>query len=105
MSTEKLQSLLADILSEPPLISTHIKPSPPTFFDEEPDEAAQEPGEVGINADQNALLDPKKASAPDIRLTHEEIHEAPKIGADGIVGQTFAEQTPADAPADAENLA
>jgi hypothetical protein len=36
MSTEKLQSLLADILSEPPLISTNTEPSPPTFFDEEP---------------------------------------------------------------------
>jgi hypothetical protein len=34
MSTEKLQSLLADILSEPPLISTNTEPSPPTFFDE-----------------------------------------------------------------------
>ena len=36
MSTEKLQSLLAEILSEPPLISTNTEPSPPTFFDEEP---------------------------------------------------------------------
>src|SRR5258705_3839554 len=36
VSTEKLQSLLAQILSEPPLISTNTEPSPPTFFDEEP---------------------------------------------------------------------
>jgi hypothetical protein len=36
MSTEKLQSLLAEMLSEPPLISTKPEPSPPTFFDEEP---------------------------------------------------------------------
>jgi hypothetical protein len=36
MSTEKLRSLLAEILSEPPLISSNTGPSPPTFFDEEP---------------------------------------------------------------------
>jgi len=40
VSTEKLQSLLAQILSEPPLISTNTEPSPPTFFDEEPAPAA-----------------------------------------------------------------
>jgi len=28
--------MLAEILREPPLISTHTEPSPPTFFDEEP---------------------------------------------------------------------
>ena len=36
VSTEKLQSLLAQVLSEPPPISTNTGPSPPTFFDEEP---------------------------------------------------------------------
>ena len=36
MSKEKLQSQLAEMLSEPPLISTTPEPSPPTFFDEEP---------------------------------------------------------------------
>jgi len=36
MSTDKLQSTIAEILSEPPLISTNTEPSPPTFFDEEP---------------------------------------------------------------------
>ena len=36
MSTDKLQATIAEILSEPPLISTNREPSPPTFFDEEP---------------------------------------------------------------------
>jgi len=36
MSTEKPQSPLADLLSEPPLIPAHTEPSPPTLFDEEP---------------------------------------------------------------------
>jgi hypothetical protein len=36
MSKEKLQSQLAEMLSEPPLISTTPEPSPPTFFDEGP---------------------------------------------------------------------
>jgi len=36
MSTDKLQAAIAEILSEPPLISTNREPSPPTFFDEEP---------------------------------------------------------------------
>jgi len=110
MSTDKLQSLLADILSEPPLISTNTKPAPATFFDEEPDDAAQEPGEIAVHADQNFLTDQKKASAPDIGLTREAIHELSKIHdaekeKPGIVRQTFAEQIPADAPADAGNLA
>jgi hypothetical protein len=102
MSTEKLQSLLADILSEPPLISTHKEPAPTTFFDQEPDEAKQERDEVTTRADQNL--------AADIGLTHEDIHEAPKIDdaekeSPDIVRQTPAEQTSADAPAAAENLA
>src|SRR6266446_1293466 len=36
MSTDKLQATIAQILGEPPLISTNTEPSPPTFFDEEP---------------------------------------------------------------------
>src|SRR6266404_6140648 len=36
MRTDKLQATIAQILGEPPLISTNIDPSPPTFFDEEP---------------------------------------------------------------------
>src|SRR5437016_5807052 len=109
MSTEKLQSLLADILSEPPLILTNTKPAPPTFFDEEPGDAAQEPGEVAVNADQNFLTD-QRLSVADIGLTREAIHEPPKIHdaekeSLGIVRQTLAEQIPADAPADAGNLA
>ena len=36
MSTYKLQATIAQILGEPPLISTNVDSSPPTFFDEEP---------------------------------------------------------------------
>jgi hypothetical protein len=103
MSTEKPQSLLADILSEPPLISTHKEPAPPTFFDEEPDDAKQERDEVTTCAEQNL--------AADIGLTDEDISQAPKIDdaekeSPGIVRQTPAEQTSADAdaPVAAENL-
>jgi len=101
MSTEKPQSLLADILSEPPLISTHKEPTPPTFFDEEPDEAKQERDEVTTCAEQNL--------AADNGLTDEDIPQAPKIDdaekeSPGIVRQTPAEQTSADAPVAAENL-
>ena len=101
MSTEKLESLLADILSEPPLISTHKEPTPPTFFDEEPDEAKQERDEVTTCAEQNLAMDNG--------LTDEDIPQAPKIDdaekeSPGIVRQTPAEQTSADAPVAAENL-
>jgi len=85
MSTEKPQSLLADILSEPPLISTHKEPTPPTFFDEEPDEAKQERDD-----DEDGPQAPKIDDAE---------KESP-----GIVRQTPAEQTSADAPVAAENL-
>jgi hypothetical protein len=82
MSTDKIRALhttLAEIFREPPLISTNTEPSPPTFFDEEPYDAAQERGEVTTRADQNFLPDLKKVSAADIGLTHKDIHEAPKI--------------------------
>ncbi len=113
MSTDKLRALrttLAEIFREPPLISTNTEPSPPAFFDEAPYDAAQERGEVTPRADQNFLPDQRKVSAADIGLTHKDIHEAPKIHdaekeSPGIVRQTLAEQTPADAPADAGNLA
>src|SRR5712675_2664810 len=36
MSTDKLQATIAEILSEPPLISTNTEPSPPAFFHQEP---------------------------------------------------------------------
>ena len=36
MNTDKLQATIAQILGEPPLISTNTEPSPPSFFDEEP---------------------------------------------------------------------
>jgi hypothetical protein len=104
MSTDKLQALhsaLAEILSEPP--------SPPTFFDEEPHDAAQERREATTRADQNLLPDQEKVSAADIGLPYTDIHEAPKIrdaeNESPGIRQTLAEQTPAEAPADADNLA
>ena len=36
MSTDKVQATIAEILSEPPLISTNTEPSPSSPFDEEP---------------------------------------------------------------------
>jgi hypothetical protein len=65
MSTEKLQSLLTDILSEPPLIPTGTKPSPPTFFDEElaPPTLSDQPndGEPAIEAAAVAQTDAESA--------------------------------------------
>jgi hypothetical protein len=110
MSTDKTQALhsaLAEILSEPP--------SPPTFFDEEPYDAAQDRGEiVGPNEsakkripEENSIL---PATADELGLTGKEIHEARIIRdaeeeSPGIVRQTLAEQTPVDVPTDAGNLA
>jgi hypothetical protein len=110
MSDKNLRSLLAGILSELPLISTNTATSPPTFFDEEPNEAERELSEVTARHDQNPLSEQKNVSAADIGLTQQDIHETPKAHDDekecpGIVRQIFAEQTPADAPADAGNLA
>ena len=53
MSTDKLQATIAEILSEPPLISTNTEPAPPTFFDEEP--AEQTPVEAPANAGNLAI--------------------------------------------------
>src|SRR5712672_2205693 len=57
MSTDKLQATIAEILSEPPLISTNTEPSPLTFFDEEPAEqtpveAPADAGNLTIGAEQ-----------------------------------------------------
>ena len=57
MSTDKLQATIAEILSEPPLISTNTEPSPLTFFDEEPAEqtpvdAPADAGNLAIGAEQ-----------------------------------------------------
>jgi hypothetical protein len=57
MSTDKLQATIAEILSEPPLISTNTEPSPVTFFDEEPAEqtpveAPADAGNLAIGAEQ-----------------------------------------------------
>src|SRR5258706_10740117 len=61
MSTDKLQATIAEILSEPPLISTNTEPSPPTFFDEEPAEqtpvdAPADAGNLAIRAEQAKSL-------------------------------------------------
>jgi hypothetical protein len=115
MSTDKLRTLhntLAEIFREPPLISTNIEPSPRTFFDEEPYDAAQQRGEVTSVDDgrRPSRTEEQKPIVPDIGLTPKEIHEA-RIDRDvekesaGIVRQALAEQTRIDAPADAENLA
>ena len=53
MSTDKLQATIAEILSEPPLISTNTEPSPPAFFDEEP--AKQTPVATPADAENLAL--------------------------------------------------
>jgi hypothetical protein len=77
---DKLQALrnaLAGNLGEPPLNSTNTEPSPPAFFDEE--------SPVGT---ERALVD--EAEQTDAAIAR----SAP----------TPAEQTPIDAPADAENL-
>jgi len=115
MSTDKLRTLqntLAEIFRESPLISTNIEPSPPTFFDEEPHDAAQQRGEVASVDDgrRSSRTEELKPIVSDIDLTHKEIHEArinravEKEGT-GIVRQTPADQSPIDAPADPENLA
>ena len=105
MSTDKLhalQSTLAEILSEPP--------SPPTFFDEEPYDAAQERGEVASGRPKSISEGNTSATLAEIGLTSLRIHEARIIRdaeeeSPGIVRQTLAEQTPVDVPTDAGNPA
>jgi Protein of unknown function (DUF2934) len=87
----------------------------PTGRDEEfwfQAEREQERGEVASVDDgrRSSKTEDLKPIVPDVGLTHKEIHEARIIRdaekeSPGIVRQTLAEQTPVDAPADAENLA
>lgn len=114
MSTEKLRALhttLAEIFREPPLISTNTEPSPPTFFDEEPYDAAQDRGEVARGDSRSIGNDTTfQPTVTDAGLASIEIHEAHMIvdaeeESPGIVRKTLAEQTPVDAPADTGNLA
>jgi hypothetical protein len=75
MSTDKLRTLqntLAEIFRESPLISTNIEPSPPTFFDEEPHDAAQQRGEVASVDDgrRSSRTEELKPIVSDIDLTH-----------------------------------
>ena len=57
------QNALAEILSEPPMVSTNTEPSPLTFFDEEPAEqtpveAPADAGNLAIRAEQaKSVLD------------------------------------------------
>src|SRR5260370_16329034 len=48
------QNALAEILSEPPMVSTNTEPSPPTFLDEEPAEQTpvDAPAHAGSRASQ-----------------------------------------------------
>jgi hypothetical protein len=52
------QNALAEILSEPPMVSTNTEPSPPTFLDEEPAEQTpvDAPADAGNRAEQAKSL-------------------------------------------------
>src|SRR5260370_35370101 len=52
------QNALAEILSEPPVVSTNTEPSPPTFLDEEPAEQTpvDAPADAGNRAEQAKSL-------------------------------------------------
>src|SRR5258708_25041957 len=52
------QNALAEILSEPPMVSTNTEPSPPTFLDEEPAEQppVDAPADAGNRAEQAKSL-------------------------------------------------
>ena len=60
---DELQATIADILSEPPLISTNTVPSPPTFFDEEP--AEQTPVDAPADAGNPAIRTERAKSVLD----------------------------------------
>src|SRR6266481_848090 len=114
MSTDKLQATIAEILSEPPLISTNTEPSPPTFFDEEPAEqtpvdAPADAGNLAIRAEQ-AKSQKINRNRTQANIRHI-LSEPPLISTNNATpSRAFfdeepAEQTPVDAPADAGNLA
>ena len=109
MSTDRLQALhntVAEILSEPP--------SPPTFFDEEPYDAAQASKQAAKASDnlRRGTEIPKanfgKPTFRELGISPKEIHE-PHIVRDaknestGIVRQALAEQAPVAPPADSGN--
>jgi hypothetical protein len=104
MSTDKLQALsntVAEILSEPP--------SPPTFFDEEPYDAAQASEQVAKASDNlRRGTEIPKENFGKLGISPNEMHEAhivrdAKNESTGIVRQARAEQTPVASPADAGN--
>ena len=92
MSTDKIQALhdtVVEILSEPP--------SPPTFFDEEPYDAAQASEQVA-KASDNLRLGPEipkesfgKLTSRELGISPKEIHEAHSV--------RDAERSPTKAPA------
>ncbi|MBR1282994.1 hypothetical protein JQ597_13180 [Bradyrhizobium sp. AUGA SZCCT0177] len=109
MSTDKLQVLhntVAEILSEPP--------SPPTFFDEEPHDAARASEQVAKASDnlRRGIETPiehfGKAPSREPGISIKKIHDAP-VARDarneipGIARQALAEQVPGAAPSDAGN--
>ena len=113
MSTDKIQALhntVVEILSEPP--------SPPTFFDEEPYDAAQASEQVAKTSD-NLRRDPEipkehlgKLTSRELGISPKEIHEAHSVRdaenespneSPGIARQALAEQTPVGPRADAGN--
>ena len=85
MSTDKLQATIAQILGEPPLISTNTVPSPPTFFDEEPYDAAQASEKVAKASDKLRLGPeiPKEGfgqlTSRELGTSPREIHEAHSV--------------------------
>jgi hypothetical protein len=109
MSTDKIQALhttVAEILSEPP--------TPPTFFDEEPYDAAQA-SEKAAKASDNLRPCPEipkesfgKLTPRELGTSPKEIHEAHSVRdaeneSLGIARQAPAEQTPVGPRADAGN--
>ncbi|MGH6644744.1 MAG: hypothetical protein ACRED3_18820 [Bradyrhizobium sp.] len=103
MSTDKLQALhntVANILSEPA--------SPPTFFDEEPHDAAQGRAQAAKGSDNlRARTEAPKENFGKLGISANEIQEAivrdARNDSVGIARQAFAEQTPIASPADSGN--
>ena len=85
MSMDKrqaLDSLLADILREPPLIPTHVTPPPATYFDEPESEAPATPA-------------PAAHAAPEVRATAE-VYAPAEVPASSEVRATTAVHTSAE---------
>src|SRR5258705_11471165 len=109
MTTDKVQALhntVVEILGEPP--------APPTFFDEEPYDAAQASEQVAkasdnlrrgpeIPKESFGKLTPRELGiSPEIHKAHSVENESPNESP-GIARQAPAEQTPAGPRADAGN--